>query len=105
MNYQDYEPLGFDDALLQVMRFVTDRGGSGKHWYAGIAGKPNNRIHQQHKVPDGYVDLIVVRCMSRYDAEGIEQFLIEKGCDGHGGEGDDRSVFVYAYIKTPSTLQ
>ena len=39
MDSRDYEPLSFDDALLQVMHFVTDRGGYGKHWYAGIAGK------------------------------------------------------------------
>jgi len=86
----------------EIVAFIKKQGRAYKDWYCGIASDPKERLFTEHNVPkeNGW---IYRQCNNDTDARKVEKALIELGCDGAPGGGDETSVYVYAYIKRATT--
>ncbi len=73
-------------------------------WYVGIASDVEARLFEDHRV-DRNGDWIYGRCADHETARQIERALLQLGCTGGPGGGDASTIYVYAYRKTPSTIQ
>jgi hypothetical protein len=72
-------------------------------WYAGITENINQRLFGDHAVTRRDSWYIYRRANNSYQARNIERYLLNWGCDGGDGGGDQDAVFIYAYHKTPGT--
>ena len=78
-----------------------------KKWnevYVGIAKDPEKRLFNEHKVKKQGVIWIYCPANSSTCAREVEKTLIAQGADGGPGGGDDDTTSVYAYKKTPDTV-
>jgi len=66
--------------------------------YVGITGDITKR-RSDHGVDSRDRTFGSVVCRHVMDARAIEAELIERGCDGGPGGGDNSSVYVYAFLK------
>lgn len=75
-------------------------------WYVGIAANPENRLFVDHNVDKENGYWIYKSAVTSTAARNVERFFIEAlGTDGGGGGGDHTTRYVYAYKKTPSTVE
>lgn len=84
-----------------ILQYVGDDEVS--KWYAGIATNPVNRLFVDHKVEQNG-QWIHGPADSVGDTRAIESHLHGLGFDGGGGGGDNPQ-HVYAYKKTPTTIE
>ena len=56
-----------------------------------------------HKVPEKDHWFMSRPCANSEDARSVERALLDLGCDGGPGGGDDDANHVYAYLKTQIT--
>lgn len=85
-----------------IIAHIREEGSAASTWYAGIASDWESRL-EDHNVATSEGWYIVRGCQSDAAARAVEKALIEYGCDGGSGGGDESAVWVYAYLKTPST--
>jgi len=95
-------PESAQEPYNQIIAHIREEGSAASNWYAGIASNWESRL-EDHNVGIGEGWYIVRGCQSDTTARAVEKALIEYGCDGGGGGGDESTVWVYAYLKTPST--
>lgn len=87
----------------EITDYISKQGGALHTWYAGITENPKKRLFDDHKVPEKDYWWIYRRATSSQTARDIEKALLDLGCDGGAGGGDDGAVHVYAYLKSPQT--
>ncbi len=98
-------PISAKDAYQQIVEHVEKQGGNPSDWYAGIASDWEKRLFSDHNVPRKEYWWIIRACPTSDAARNVEHALVEYGCDGGGGGGDKTTVFVYAYLKSPTTVE
>jgi len=86
-----------------VAHINQQQGWTFSSWYCGIASDPESTLFSRHSVSRQGGLYISRPCISDQDARAVEKELIKGGCDGGEGGGDQNSIHVYAYLKTPTT--
>ena len=96
-----------DDVIADILAHIKNCGGMLDGWYCGITNDTNERLFEDHKVPEtkGAASWIRCRCKSKADAQFVEKAFLDAGCKGGTGGGKPDSVFVYAYAITPYTVE
>lgn len=82
---------------------INKEGSVKKSWYVGIAADVTERLHGDHRVPEKEHWYIWREAFTSGEARAIEKAFLEWGCDGGPGGGDDKTRYVYAYLKTSVT--
>ncbi len=91
------------DAIKTLNKFIKENGGAASKWCCGITNDTRRRIITQHKVNEARGTYWWVECNSKDCAEIVEKKMLKKGYAGNTGGGNDDSVYVYVYKKTPKT--
>ena len=91
------------DAIKTLNKFIKQKKGASSNWCCGITNNPRRRIINQHKVNEARGTYGWVECNSKNCAEIVEKKMLKKGYAGNTGGGNDESVYVYVYKKTPKT--
>jgi hypothetical protein len=95
------EILKKNEAIPRIMAFIRPPF---QEWYVGITSKTYDIIFQDHKVPLKSKSHTFVACPSASVARGVEKFFLEElKTSGGPSDGDEASVFVYAFKKTQET--
>ncbi|HWX19332.1 MAG TPA: hypothetical protein VN578_05410 [Candidatus Binatia bacterium] len=74
-------------------------------WYVGIAKDAKDRLFTDHNVSEKNGLWIYRQATSEQTARDAEAELLELGCKGGGGGGDENTDFVYAYKITNATTE
>jgi hypothetical protein len=90
-------------AYDEIVEYIQKCDRHYSHWYAGIASDPRNRLFQDHNVIEETDPWIFRYCISSKAARNVEEALLELGCDGGPGGGDETTDYVYAYLKSSHT--
>lgn len=90
-------------ALAEITAHIKKQGGAYSDWYCGITSNLENRLYGDHKVPKKNHWSITRLCEDSASARAVEKALLDLGCDGGEGGGDEDSRIVYAYLKTSIT--
>lgn len=96
-------PKTAQEAYNEILNHIQKQGSVFSSWYCGITENIENRLHGDHKVPKENHWLIYIECVNSNSARSVEKTLLDKGCDGGTGGGDNDAVFVYAYLRTSIT--
>ncbi|MDO9566424.1 MAG: hypothetical protein Q7J15_06765 [Candidatus Desulfaltia sp.] len=91
------------EAYNEILAHIQKQGGSFSSWYCGITEDIASRLHNDHKVPEKDHWFIQRQCTNSTAARNVEKALLDKGCDGGTGGGDDNAIYAYAYLKTSVT--
>jgi hypothetical protein len=89
-----------ETALSEIKEYINAREGKYDQWYAGITEDPKKRLFTDHAVKH---DWIYRECFSSDSARWVEEKLLDLGCKGDTGGGDDNTIYVYAYKITSDT--
>ena len=89
--------------LNEITAHIDEQGGAYSGWYCGITSDIESRLFGDHKVPRENSWHVYRTCPNDTDARAVETALVELGCDGESGGGDQTTVMVYAYLKTAVT--
>jgi hypothetical protein len=76
-----------------------------RSWYVGITADIPERLFGYHQVSRENAWWIYRRCPNATEARALEAAYHKAGCKGAGGGGDWDSIYIYAYVITPSTLE
>lgn len=87
----------------EILSHIKKQGWPYRGWYIDITSDWENRLFNEHQVPIINYWFIARQCYSNADARDVEQALLNLGCDGGRGGGDQSGVYVYAYLKGPNT--
>lgn len=87
----------------EIAEHILKQGGQTSSWYAGITSDVDQRVFGDHSVPRKNHWRIHRKAMSADHARAAEKSLLDWGCDGGSGGGDDSAIYVYAYLKSPKT--
>ena len=98
MEAQDAQTI-----VEEIGAHIKRQGGAISSWYAGLTENTDQRIFVEHSVPKKDYWRIHRKAVSSNAARIAEKALLDWGCDGGTGGGDDDAVFVYAYLKTATT--
>jgi hypothetical protein len=93
------------EIVADIENYVRSCGGAYPQWYAGIAGRPRDRLFNAHAVKEKGDAWIFRECPNAETARVIEEFFISRGMDGGVGGGDSATKCVYVYRKTSSTVE
>ncbi len=92
------------DVFNEIVAHIKKQGGAYSGWYCGIASNWESRLFDEHKVPRKQDYWYIARpCDNDTAARNVEKGLLEIGCDGGKGGGDETSVWVYVYLKGSMT--
>jgi hypothetical protein len=80
-------------------------GGSYSDYYVGITNDIDRRLFSEHNVDKKRNQWIYDEADSDIVARKVEQYFLDKGCDGGSGGGDEDSIFVYCYKITGTTVE
>jgi hypothetical protein len=92
----------YDEAYSYITAHISEQGGKNNNWYVGISDDARRRL-SEHQVPEDNYWHIFCTCIDNEIAREVEKALIESGCDGGEGGGDDASTQIYAYLKSSVT--
>jgi len=98
----------YNEIVQHIAKEILQSGGSISNWYAGITDDIERRLHSEHGVPKQDHWFLQRLCDSNEDAIEIEEALHEYGCDGGGnggGQGNENTTIVYAYLKSDQTTE
>lgn len=90
------------EAYDSILAHIKKQGGSYSSWYCGITENIKNRL-RDHNVQEKGHWLARIECTSSKAARDVEKALLDLGCDGGPGGGDDDAIYAYAYLKTSVT--
>ncbi len=90
-------------AYDDIVAHIKKQGGTAKDWYAGIAADIEERLFSEHNVSRENAWWIHRACTTNTAARNVEKALLDYGCDGGEGGGDESTDKVYAYLKTSTT--
>ena len=94
------------EAYNDIVAYIKECGGAYSTWYAGITATPKQRLFTDHNVSekDGSGGWIYRQCPTSEGARNVEKKLLEDGCDGGSGGGDN-PTYVYAYQKVKGVTE
>ena len=87
----------------EILAHINEQGGAKSNWYCGIASDWEARLFEDHNVPRKDHWRTARQCFNDTDSRAVEKSLLELGCDGGSGGGDNTTVYVYAYLKSSVT--
>jgi len=96
-------PKTAQEAYNEIFAHIQKQGGLISKWYCGITEDIQNRLFGDHKVPKKDHWYAFRQCVNSDAARSVEKTLLDNGCDGGTGGGDDDADYVYAYLKTSVT--
>ena len=91
------------EAHNEILAHIQKQGGPFPSWYCGVTENIENRLFGNHKVPEKDHWFIHRHCVDSVAARSVELELINAGCDGGTGGGDEDADHVYAYLKSSVT--
>jgi hypothetical protein len=91
------------EIINKISSYITRNSEVWNNWHVGITEDPRNRLFSDHNVSEEDGAWIYEEGDSVDIARSVEQYFLEKGCDGGSGGGTSQSKFVYAYKKTANT--
>ena len=97
------KPQTAKEVFDEIVAHINKRGEACSSWYCGIASNWVSRLFEDHQIPKEGHPYIARQCYDNESARNVEKALIELGCDGGAGGGDDTTVYVYAYLKGTMT--
>ena len=97
------KPQTVQEVQNEIVAYMKLNDGKFSNWYCGIASSWADRLFKDHQVPIEGHPCIVRQCYTSDDARAVENALLELGCDGATGGGDETTVYVYAYLKGTMT--
>jgi hypothetical protein len=74
-------------------------------WYVGIAADPKDRLFVGHSVDQANGIWAYEKADSNAIARQVEKAYHDAGYSGGPGGGDDKTIWVYAYVITSSTAE
>ncbi len=84
----------------KIVGFMKSHGGQRTDWYVGVTSDMPRRA-LEHKLSG---PVFQVNLFDADTARAVERHFIEQQhTDGAPGGGDERSMIVYAFMKTPDT--
>lgn len=83
-----------------IIAHIKKQGGDLSSWYAGITENASTRLFNDHNVSKDNGWWIYRNCTSSTAARNVEKQLLNDGCNGGTGGGDNDATYVYAYLKT-----
>ena len=89
----------------EIDAYIQQHGGIYRNWYVGIATDPRKRLFNDHNVDEKSGAWIYRDAGSESAARQIENYFIDKGCQGGSGGGDASTKYVYAYRITSTTRE
>ena len=89
----------------EIDAHITKSGSPNNRWYVGITSNVQERLFGYHNVPRQNAWWIYRQCTSAAEARALETAYHQAGCQGAGGGGDEDSVYIYAYVITPTTVE
>ncbi|MFT7645138.1 MAG: hypothetical protein ACI9BF_000809 [Candidatus Paceibacteria bacterium] len=93
-----------DIQIVAEIKAYVGNDGYG-NWYAGIAADPKTRLFTDHNVSEQNGRWIYEVAVNEQHARSAEKLLLNDGFNGGDGGGDNSTVWVYAYRKTPDTRE
>lgn len=91
------------DIINEITTHIHSYGGLFSSWYCGITDDSHHRLFTEHHVSEDHGIYIARTAQNRTDAELIEKYFLDKGCEGAAGGRNEQSKVVYAYLMTSST--
>jgi len=92
-----------EEAYFKISGHIEKQGGAHSDWYCGIASNLEDGLFHDHNVSRKIDSWIHSECESSGVARAVKTAFLELGCDGISG-GDEDSIYVYAYLKSSSTV-
>jgi len=87
----------------EIVALMNKQGGGYSNWYCGITSDWEDRLFNEHQVSRQNSWWVALQCYDNESARNVEKALLEQGCDGGVGGGDETTVYVYAYLKSAVT--
>jgi len=87
----------------EITAHINKSPHSTSSWYAGITQDIEQRLFGAHNVSKDNSWWIHQKARTSTDARSVEEALLNWGCDGGSGGGDNDAVYVYAYHKAANT--
>ena len=97
------KPQTAQEVYNEIVAYMKLNDGKYSNWYCGIASDLVGRLFEDHEVPKEGHPCIARQCYDNESGRNVEKALLELGCDGGAGGGDDTTVYVYAYLKGTMT--
>ncbi len=93
-----------EEAYFRITGLMEKQEKAHSDWYCGIASNVEDQLFDDHNVQRKDDLWVHSECESSGAAGAVVKALLELGCDGRI-EGDDDSIYVYAFLKSSSTFQ
>jgi len=97
------QPQTAKEVFDEIVARMNKQGGAYPDWYCGIASDWEDRLFNKHQVSRINSWWTALQCYDSEAARNVEKALLELGCDGGAGGGDETTVYVYAYLKSAVT--
>lgn len=97
------QALDAQTIVNEIGAHIQKQGGALSSWYVGITEDIEQRVFGAHRVPRKDHWRAHRKATSSSAARAAEKALVNWGCDGGTGGGDNGAVYVYAYLKTAVT--
>ena len=116
MNYKEHisdkrlginpDSLANQQLISEIMHLINMERSPYKDWYIGITSNPHTQLFQEHNVDLNNSWWVIKKAGNAEEAGRIQRAIINTyGTDGGNDEGNEKSVYVYAYKKTRTTRQ
>ena len=92
-----------EQAYREIVAYIEKQNEPASKWYCGIASNWQNRLFNEHCVPQKDYQYIVRQCEDSFDARNTEAALHKLGCNSAPEGGDGENVYVYAYLEGSMT--
>ena len=89
-------------AFRTLTEYIDENGGNYQRWYAGRSSDPETRLFGEHNVSKTE-KWVYSPCANEADAGNVKMALLDLGCDGKPGSGENTGTWVYAFLKSSRT--
>jgi hypothetical protein len=89
----------------EIDAYMSQSGIPSGRWYVGVTSDIEGRLFGYHKVTRPHGSWIFRKCLNASEARDLEAAYHRVGCQGAGGGGDHRCVYIYAYAITMTTVE
>jgi hypothetical protein len=89
-------------AFNNITKFIDENGGNYQRWYAGVTSDPETSLFKVHHVAESE-KWVYSPCANGTDSRNVKMALLDLGCDGDPGDGDNTASRVYVFLKSSRT--
>jgi hypothetical protein len=84
--------------------FIDNRGIGAENFCVGATENPSNQLHYGHNVNLSNLDSYILKeCSTPQEAQEVENFLENLGCERSNGRESRNSTHVYLFLKNALT--